>query len=146
MSRRSFVETSPTVLSLSRPATLFISLLLAFAGFGKGMAWSYEMNGVMYDKATKDVLRNTRVMIGAQLVNTDENGWYSVVIRGVTCDRGSREEMDRCNEEAFGQLVVRRLFTEASEIIRTYWKDFACVDKLSKNPPCFLSRRDLFIP
>lgn len=146
MSRRSFVETSATALSLSRPAILSIALLLALAGFGKGMSWSYEMNGVVYDKATKDVLRNTSLMIGTQLVITDDTGWYSVVIRGVTCDRGGHEEMDRCNEEAFGQLVVRRLFSEASEVIRTNWKDYACVDKLIKNPPCFLSRRDLFLP
>ncbi len=131
---------------MMRTSALFLSMLLAPVVFGKGMAFSYTMEGYVYDQATKDVLRNTSLMIGTQLVITDDTGWYSVVIRGVTCDRGSREEMDRCNEEAFGQLIVRRLFSEATEIIRTYWKDHACIDGFITGPPCFLSRRDLFIP
>ena len=46
------------------------------------------MNGVVYDKAMRNVLRNTSLMIGTQLVSTDDTGWYSVIIHGVTCDRG----------------------------------------------------------
>mgnify|MGYP007092123164 CR=1 FL=1 len=140
------MNTISAALSIPRLAILYVALLHTYAGFGKGIAWSYTMNGAVYDKTTKDVLRNTSLMIGTQLVITDDTGWYSVVIRGVTCDRGSHEEMDRCNDEAFGQLVVRRLFSDTSITIRTNWKDHACLDRIAFTPPCYISRRDLFVP
>lgn len=125
----------------------FAALLSAFAVTGKGRAWSYTMEGYAYDQTTKDVLRSTSLMIGDHIVTTDSTGWYSVVIKGVTCDMGrSREDIDRCNEEAFGQLVIRRLFSETSISIRTNWKDHTCLDRMIFTPPCFLSRRDLFVP
>lgn len=132
---------------IHRSTLLSIALLLALTGACKGIAWSYTMNGYIYDQVTKDVLRNTAVMIGNEMITTDENGWYSISIHGVTCDRGgSRHPIERCNEEAFGQLVVRRLFAETSISIRTNWRDHACLDRVIFTPPCHLSRRDLFLP
>lgn len=121
-------------------------LLLADHGFDKGIAWWYTMTGVVYDKATYDVLRNTSMMIGEQLVITDDAGHYTVIIRGVTCDSGSRSAIDRCNEEAYGTLVVRRLFSEANDTIHTHWKEFACIDPWIITPNCHLSKRDLYVP
>lgn len=140
------MNTISATLSIPRLAILYVALLHTYAGFGKGIAWSYTMNGAVYDKTTKDVLRNTSLMIGTQLVITDNTGWYSVVIRGVTCDRGSRVEIKRCNDARYGMLVVRRLFSDTSITVRTNWEDHACLDRMAITPPCYVSRRDLFVP
>jgi hypothetical protein len=129
-----------------RTAALLLSLLLAPVAFGKGMAFSYTMEGYVYDQATKDVLRNTLLMIGAQVITTDERGWYAVRISGITCDRGSRVEIKRCNDARYGMLVVRRLFSDTSITVRTNWEDHACLDRIAFTPPCHVSRRDLFVP
>jgi hypothetical protein len=129
-----------------RTAALLLLLLLAPVAFGKGMAFSYTMEGHVYDQATKDVLRNTTLMIGVQVITTDERGWYSVRISGITCDRGSRVEIKRCNDARYGMLVVRRLFSDTSITVRTNWEDHACLDRMAITPPCYVSRCDLFVP
>ena len=131
---------------MMRTSTLLLSLLLAPLAFGKGMAFSYTMEGYVYDQATKDVLRNTTLMIGEQVITTDERGWYAVRISGITCDRGSRVEIKRCNDARYGRLVVRRLFSDTSITVRTNWADHACLDRIAFTPPCYVSRRDLFVP
>lgn len=124
-----------------------LALLIASQGLGKGRSFAYTMEGFVYDQATKDVLRNTSLVVGKQMVTTDDRGWYSVRISGITCDRGdSRAEIDRCNEALYGELVIRRLFRDASITIRTNWKDHACLDRIAFTPPCHVSRRDLFVP
>lgn len=100
----------------------------------------------MYDQATKDVRRNTTLMIGEQVITTDERGWYAVRISGITCDRGSRVEIKRCNDAHYGKLVVRRLFSDTSISVRTNWEAHACLDRIAFTPPCYISRRDLFVP
>ena len=129
-----------------RTLALLLSMLLAPVVFGKGMAFSYTMEGYVYDQANKDVLRNTMLMIGEQVITTDERGWYAVRISGITCDRGSRVEIKRCNDAHYGKLVVRRLFSDTSITIHTNWKDHACLDRIAFTPPCYISRRDLFVP
>jgi hypothetical protein len=132
---------------MMRLSVLLLSLLLLGAAFGKGRAWSYMMEGYAYDKTSNDVLRNTSLIIGEEIVTTDENGWYTIVINGITCDRGgSRHAIHRCNEDAFGHLIIRRLFSDARITIRTNWKNHACLDRVRFTPPCGVSRRDLFLP
>ena len=131
---------------MMRTSALLLSLLLAPVAFGKGMAFSYTMEGYVYDQATKDVLRNTTLMIGEQVITTDERGWYAVRISGITCDRGSRVEIKRCNDARYGKLVIRRLFSDTSITVRTNWEAHACLDRIAFTPPCFVSRRDLFVP
>ncbi len=131
---------------MMRTSALLLSMLLAPVVFGKGMAFSYTMEGYVYDQATKDVLRNTTLMFGEQVITTDERGWYAVRISGITCDRGSRMEIKRCNDAHYGKLVVRRLFSDTSITVRTNWADHACLDRIAFTPPCYVSRRDLFVP
>jgi hypothetical protein len=128
---------------MMRTSALLLSMLLAPVAFGKGMAFSYTMEGYVYDQATKDVLRNTTLMIGEQVIMTDERGWYAVRI---TCDLGSRVEIKRCNDARYGSLVIRRLFSNSSTTVRTNWADHACLDRIAFTPPCHVSRRDLFVP
>jgi hypothetical protein len=130
-----------------RKLALLLAMLMASQGFGKGRAFAYTMEGFVYDQATKDVLRNTSLVVGKQMVTTDDRGWYSVRISGITCDRGdSRAEIHRCIEAHYGELVLRRLFSDTSITIRTNWKDHACLDRVAFTPPCYISRRDLFVP
>ena len=131
---------------MKRTSALLLSLLLAPVAFGKGMAFSYTMEGYVYDQATKDVLRNTTLMIGEQVITTDERGWYAVRISGITCDLGSRVEIKRCNDAHYGKLVIRRLFSDTSITVRTNWEAHACLDRIAFTPPCYVSRRDLFVP
>jgi hypothetical protein len=131
---------------MMRTSALLLSMLLAPVAFGKGMAFSYTMEGYVYDQATKDVLRNTTLMIGEQVIMTDERGWYAVRISGITCDLGSRVEIKRCNDARYGSLVIRRLFSNSSTTVRTNWADHACLDRIAFTPPCHVSRRDLFVP
>jgi hypothetical protein len=119
-------------------------LLLAPSAEAKGRFWSYTLTGTAYDQATKDVLRNTALMIGDQLVTTDSLGHYTVVIGGVTCDKGTRWQIKRCNEDAFGKLVVRRVLSAASITINSHWKQYAFCE--SGITPCHEQRRDLFVP
>lgn len=106
--------------------------------------WQYTLTGTAYDQATKDVLRNTTLMIGEQVVTTDSVGHYTVVINGVTCDKGSAAQIKRCNEDAYGSLVVRRVLSTASITIKTHWKRYAfCTNNIV---PCDVQRRDLFVP
>lgn len=129
-----------------RKLALLLALLMASHGFGKGRAFAYTMEGFVYDQAIKDVLRNTTLMIGEQVITTDERGWYAVRISGITCDRGSRVEIKRCNDAHYGKLVVRRLFSDNSITVRTNWEAHACLDRIAFTPPCYISRRDLFVP
>ncbi len=131
---------------MMRTTALFALLLLAPVLFGKGMTFSYTMEGYVYDQATKDVLRNTVVMIGKQAITTDDKGWYSLIISGITCDRGSRVEIKRCNDARYGMLVIRRLFSDTSITVSTNWEAHACLDRIAFTPPCYISRRDLFVP
>lgn len=131
---------------MKRTSALLLLLLLALVAFGKGMAFSYTMEGYVYDQATKVVLRNTVVMIGKQAITTDNKGRYSLIISGSTCDRGSRMEIKRCNDARYGMLVVRRLFSDTSITVRTNWEAHACLDRIAFTPPCYVSRRDLFVP
>jgi hypothetical protein len=131
---------------MKRTSALLLALLLAPVAFGKGMAFSYTMEGYVYDQATKDVLRTTTLMIGEQVITTDEHGWYVVRISGITCDRGSRAEIKRCNDARYGKLVVRRLFSDTSITVRTNWEAHACLDRIVFTPPCYISRRDLVVP
>jgi hypothetical protein len=131
---------------MKRTSVLLLLLLLAPVAFGKGMAFSYTMEGYAYDQSTKDVLRTTTLMIGEQVITTDEHGWYAARISGITCDRGSRVEIKRCNDSHYGSLVVRRLFSDTSITVRTNWEAHACLDQIAFTPPCHVSRRDLFVP
>lgn len=130
-----------------RTHSLLATLLFTSAIHGQGMRFSYTMQGNVYDHATKDVQRNTVLMIGKHIVTTDSTGWYSVVISGVTCADGyTPRENDRCNEAQFAQIKVRRILSDKSIIIRTNWKDHACLDRVVFTPPCYLARVDLFLP
>lgn len=137
----------PVTLDADAMQRLF--LLVLFATFAlttsaKGRGWYYTLTGTAYAKDSKDVLRNTALMIGRELVTTDSTGHYRVTIRGVTCDRGSKQVIARCNEQAFGKLVIRRVLSSASITIPSHWKRFAfCVDSLV---PCKEQRRDLYVP
>ncbi len=121
-----------------------LALVLVTTCCAKGRFWSYTLTGTAYDKATKDVLRNTALMIGDQLVTTDSLGHYAVTISGVTCDKGSAWQIRRCNEDAYGQLVVRRVLSEARLTINSHWKRYAFCE--SGITPCHEQRRDLFVP
>lgn len=123
---------------------LLLLLFLVPSAEAKGRFWSYTLTGTAYDKATKDVLRNTALMIGDQLVTTDSLGRYAVTISGVTCDRGSAWQIKRCNEEAYGQLLVRRVLSEASITINSHGKRYAFYE--SGITPCHEQRRDLYVP
>lgn len=57
-----------------RKLALLLALLMASHGFGKGRTFAYTMEGFVYDQATKDVLRNTSLVIGMQMVTTDDRG------------------------------------------------------------------------
>ena len=123
---------------------LLLLLLLVPSAEARGRFWSYTLTGTVYDQATKDVLRNTALMIGDQLVTTDSLGHYSVLISGVTCDKGSAAQIKRCNEDAYGTLVVRRVLSEASISIRSHWKQYAfCTYNIV---PCAVQKRDLYVP
>jgi hypothetical protein len=127
---------------------LFPLLLLLVLGTpsasAKGRFWSYTLTGTAYDKATKDVLRNTALMIGKQLVTTDSLGHYTVTISGVTCDKGTVWQIRRCNEKAYGQLEVRRALGGTSTTINSHWKQYAFCE--SGITPCKEQRRDLYVP
>lgn len=129
---------------LLRTILAALGLVLVTTCWAKGRFWSYTLTGTAYDKATKDVLRNTALMIGDQLVTTDSLGHYTVTISGVTCDRGSNWQIKRCNEDAYGQLVVRRVLSEASVTINSHWKRYAFCD--GGITPCHEQRRELFVP
>ena len=119
-------------------------LLVSHSAEARGRFWSYTLTGTAYDQATKDVLRNTALMIGDQLVTTDSLGHYTVTISGVTCDKGSAWQIKRCNEEACGKLVVRRVLSETRITINSHWKQYAFCE--SGITPCREQRRDLFVP
>jgi hypothetical protein len=125
---------------------LFILLLTCAAPCAaKGRYWSYTMHGTAYDMTTKDVLRNATLMIGEHVVVTDSLGRYSVLISGITCDRGaSRTEIERCNDEAFDVLLIRRAFGEVIVTIRSHWRKHAFCE--GGIVPCTVQRRDLFVP
>ncbi len=131
---------------LVRARTLLFILLVALSATvaAKGRGWSYHLTGVAYDQTTKDVLRNTPLMIGKQLVTTDSTGHYRVTISGVTCDRGNAVQIKRCNEEAFGELVIRRTLGTASTTIKSHWRQYAFCE--SGITPCNEQRRDLYVP
>lgn len=119
-------------------------LLFGNSAQAKGRFWSYTLTGTAYDNSTKDVLRNTTLMIGDQVVTTDSVGHYTVIIGGVTCDKGSVWRIKRCNEQAYGTLVVRRVLSEASVTIHSHWKRYAFCE--GGFTPCHEQRRDLFVP
>ena len=130
---------------MARTLVLLIAVAIALAGFGKGRAWSYLMMGTAYDQTTKNVLRNTVLFVGKQLVTTDSTGHYELTISGVTCDRGPAREIDRCNEEAYGRLVVRRVLSTASITIPSHWKSYAFrVPHI--DPWSGVCRVDLYVP
>lgn len=110
----------------------------------RGRFWQYTMTGTAYDKTTRIVLRNTALMIGDQLVNTDSVGHYTVTIGGVTCDKGTNWQIQRCNEDAYGKLVVRRVLSASSITINSHWKPYAFCE--SGITPCHEQRRDLYVP
>ncbi|MCU0319208.1 MAG: hypothetical protein MUE88_03930 [Flavobacteriales bacterium] len=127
-----------------KPLSLLLLILLFQSAEARGRFWSYTLMGTAYDQATKDVLRNTALMIGDQLVTTDSLGHYTVTISGVTCDKGTRWQIKQCNEEAYGKLVVRRLLSEARITINSNWKQYAFCE--SGITPCYEQRRDLYVP
>ena len=127
-----------------RLSLLLVLLLSSPLLEAKGRFWSYLLTGTVYDKTSKNVLRNTALMIGDQLVTTDSLGHYTVNISGVTCDKGSTWQIKRCNEDAYGRLVVRRLLSEASTTINSHWKRYAFCE--SGITPCHEQRRDLYVP
>jgi hypothetical protein len=129
---------------MMRLSLLLVLLLSSPLVEAKGRFWSYMLTGTAYDMATKDVLRNTALMIGDQLVTTDSLGRYTVTISGVTCDKGSAWQIKRCNEQAYGQLVVRRVLSETSVTMNSNWKRYAFCD--GGITPCHEQRRDLFVP
>lgn len=124
--------------------SLLLLLLLSPSAQARGRFWSYTLTGTAYDQATKDVLRNTALMIGDQLVTTDSLGHYTMTISGVTCDKGTSWQIMRCNEETYGKLVVRRVLSAASTTINSHWKKYAFCE--SGFTPCHEQRRDLYVP
>lgn len=131
-------------LHLRRITLALLALVLVTTCWAKGRFWSYTLTGTAYDMSTKDVLRNTTLMIGDRVVATDSVGHYTVIIGGVTCDKGSVWRIKRCNEQAYGTLVVRRVLSEASVTINSHWKRYAfCEGGIT---PCHEQRRDLFVP
>lgn len=129
---------------MPRVLALLLLCSLALSAAAKGRFWSYTLTGTAYDQATKDVLRNTALLIGDQLVTTDSTGHYRVEISGITCDRGTRAQIDRCNEEHYGTLEIRRVLNSASITINSRWKQ--CAFCTSGIVPCKEQRRDLFVP
>jgi hypothetical protein len=129
---------------MMRLSLLLVLLLSSPLVEAKGRFWSYMLTGTAYDKATKDVLRNTALMIGKQLVTTDSLGHYTVTISGVTCDKGTGWQIRRCNEKAYGQLEVRRALGGTSTTINSHWKQYAFCE--SGITPCNEQRRDLYVP
>lgn len=126
---------------------LSLILLLLFAVLeagAKGRIWSYVLTGTAYNKATKDVLRHATIMINEHVVTTDSTGHYEVTISGVTCDRGSGWQIRRCNEKAYGDLVIRRALSTRSATVPSHWKRYAFCE--SGIAPCNIQRRDLFVP
>ena len=121
-----------------------LALVLVTTCSAKGRFWSYTLTGTAYDKATKDVLRYAVLMIGDQVVTTDSLGHYMVTIGGVNCDKGTNWQIKRCNEEAYGELVVRRVLSSASITINSHWKQYAFCE--SGITPCNEQRRDLYVP
>lgn len=129
---------------LHRALALLLLCTAALTVAAKGVFWSYTLTGTAYDQATKDVLRDTALMIGDQLVTTDSTGHYRVEISGITCDRGTRAQINRCNEEHYGTLEIRRVLNSASITINSRWKQYAfCTSGIV---PCKEQRRDLFVP
>ena len=129
---------------MTRLALLLVLLLSSPLVEAKGRSWSYVLTGTACDKTSKDVLRYAALMIGDQLVTTDSVGHYAVTISGVTCDKGSAWQIKRCNEEAYGQLVVRRVLSMTSGTINSHWKRYAFCE--GGIVPCHVQRRDLYVP
>lgn len=129
---------------MCRTFILLLACCFALGAAAKGRFWQYSMHGTAYDKATNDVLRNTALIVGKQLVTTDSLGRYTVIISGVTCDKGTSWQIRRCNEKAYGELVVRRALSVMSITIASRWRRYAfCVDSIV---PCKEQRRDLYVP
>ena len=129
---------------MMRQSLLLLLLFSSAVAEAKGRFWSYTLKGTAYDKTTKDVLPNTALMIGDQLVTTDSLGHYTVNISGVTCDKGSAWQIKRCNEQDYDQLVVRRVLSVTSVTINSNWKRYAFCD--GGITPCHEQRRDLYVP
>lgn len=128
----------------ARALILIVALNGSLMASGKGRVWSYLITGTAYDKATKDVLRNTTLFIGAQLVTTDSTGHFEVVISGITCDKGTRLQIHRCNEDHYGKLLVRRALSETNVTINSRWKRYAfCSNSIV---PCGVQHLMLFVP
>lgn len=76
---------------------LFIALTGTILVSAKGRFWSYILMGTAYDNSTREVLRNTFLFIGTQLVTTDSTGHFEVTISGITCDKETLMQNRRCN-------------------------------------------------
>ncbi|MBL7952787.1 MAG: hypothetical protein JNM62_13830 [Flavobacteriales bacterium] len=127
-----------------RTTALCFALLASTLASCKGRSWSYVLTGIAYDAISKDVLRDTPLLIGSQVITTDSTGHYRLTISGTTCDRGTRWRISACNERAFGKLVIRRIYSTASITINSRWKQFAFCQ--SSIVPCTEQRRDLYVP
>lgn len=123
---------------------LFIALTGTILVSAKGRFWSYILMGTAYDNSTREVLRNTFLFIGTQLVTTDSTGHFEVTISGITCDKETLMQNRRCNEEHYGKLLVRRALSETSVTINSHWKRYAfCSNSIA---PCGVQHRMLFVP
>ena len=125
---------------------LALVLLIASANSleAKGRFWAYTMKGTAYDAKTKEPLKDAVIVIGRDTVTTDAEGFYNVTVNGVTCDRGGRWRIKRCNKRAYGHLVVQRLGASSATRIRSHWKKYAfCKDQEEDCPPYV---KDLLVP
>lgn len=132
--------------AIIRSALLCLAIVSTASATTKGRYWSYTMSGCVYDKTTKEVLRNTAIMIGKQMVTTDSTGHYAVTLSGITCDRGTLAQMHRCNEDAYGTLVIRRSLGGTGITIRSHWQSYVFGEGRNAIVPWNQCRRDLFIP
>ena len=126
--------------------SLALLLLIASANSldAKGRFWSYTMKGTAYDARTKEPLKDAVIIIGRDTVTTNAEGYYNVTVNGVTCDKGGRWRINRCNKRAYGHLVLQRLGESSSTRIKSHWKKYAFCNEQEEDCPPFI--KDLFVP
>lgn len=127
-----------------RIITVILCVVSANTLEAKGRFWAYTMKGTAYDAETKEPLKNSVIIIGRDTVTTDPMGFYSVTVAGVTCDRGGRMSINRCNRKAYGHLVVQRRGAGTAIRIKSHWKKYAFCNREEYDCPSF--HRNLHVP
>jgi len=126
--------------------TLAILIVIAATNSleAKGRFWAYTMKGTVYEAGSKEPLKHTTLVIGRDTVTTDSLGFYRVTSAGVTCDKGGRSRINRCNREAYGHLVIQRLGATNTTRIKSHWKRYAFCNGEENDCPSF--SKDLYVP